>query len=578
MIIPPIKLCLLWHQHQPYYRAGARFLMPWAWLHATKDYLEMAQHLERHPKMRATINLVPSLLKQIEEYLSGEAFDPVIDLMTKPASALSPAERTEMIDNFFLANQSTLIDRSARYRELYDLAQSAPAKFVEQDFRDLAVHYSLAWTGEMARQSEPYASLVAKDRVYSEDDKQALMAAQIENVRRIIPLHQTLSDGGAVELTTTPFYHPILPLLIDTDIAREPQPHVSLPHQRFEAPEEAELQLRRAREFFASRFGAAPRGVWPSEGSISDAALTLIRKSGFQWAASDEAVLAQSLGAESFRIGAIEVDPKHAKFFPWRVSTPSGSISLFFRDRGLSDDIGFNYQSWNATDAAQDFAQKITEIRSTLVASYGMEILRTACIPVILDGENCWEYYQNNGYEFLDELYSVLSTHAWIQPMTFSGALREAGASNLPLLDHVVAGSWINANFRIWIGHPEDNLAWDLLSAAREAYDDAKRRVVHLKGSAKQLAVANLERAHEELLIAEGSDWCWWYGDEHHSPQKNIFDELFRTHLRSVYAHLDLMVPESLFLPIPVQVDEIGAPEPTEHPDDHSPAMSRSNG
>ncbi|HEX5315064.1 MAG TPA: glycoside hydrolase, partial [Candidatus Kapabacteria bacterium] len=329
-MINPIRVTLLWHQHQPYYRAGNEFLMPWAWLHATKDYLEMAEHFERHPEMHGTINLVPSLLLQIEEYLSGTAHDPVVELMSKSAKALSASEKEQMLDNFFYAHRERVIDRSPRFRELFEAAQgpNREKRFALQDYRDLAVHYSLAWTGEIARMREPFKSLIEQDRDYSENDKKALAQAQIENVRRIVPLHKELAKRGQIELSTSPFYHPILPLLIDTDSARETMPDVKLPKNRFHAPEEAENQSVQAQKYFAEKVGANPNGMWPSEGSLSAAALSLIRKKGFAWTASDESVLANSLAGKTIPAGEKQIRPEHARFFPWRFDTESGEITI----------------------------------------------------------------------------------------------------------------------------------------------------------------------------------------------------------------------------------------------------------
>ena len=526
--------------------------MPWAWLHATKDYLEMAERLERHPAMRATINLVPSLLKQLEEYLSGEVVDPVVELMSKPAEALSASEKEQMLDNFFYAHRERLIDRSPRYRELFEAAQgpNREKRFALQDYRDLAVQYSLAWTGELARGREPYKSLIERDRGYSEEDKQTLARAQIENVRRIVPLHRKLAKRRQIELTTSPFYHPILPLLIDTDSAREGMPNAELPRNRFRAPAEAENQIEQARKYFAEQLGKKVSGMWPSEGSLSADALALIRKKGFAWTASDESVLANSLAGATISAGTKEIRPEHARFFPWRFDTASGEITVFFRDHALSDDIGFTYQHWSADDACNHFLHHVLRIRAELIQAYGEEIMETACVSVILDGENCWEYYPNNGLEFLDKFYSMLTATPELRPVSFSEALAGTKHENLPKLTRLVAGSWINANFSIWIGHPEDNAAWDALFAAYSALGAEQAKSEKLNGVAREEARARIEQARTELMIAEGSDWCWWYGDEHFSAQKDLFDELYRMHLREVYRTLDLPVPENLSIPI----------------------------
>ncbi len=526
--------------------------MPWAWLHATKDYLEMAEHFERHPNMRGTINLVPSLLKQIQEYISGEAVDPVVELMSKPAQALTASDKSFMLDTFFHAQKERLIDRSPRFRELYDKANgpNPKAHFELQDYRDLAVQYSLAWTGEIARNREPFKSLVEKDRGYSEDDKQTLAKAQLENVKRIIPLHRKLAKKKQIELTTSPFYHPILPLLVDTESARDAMPGVELPHHRFQAPEEAYEQIYCARTFFKDKLGIDPRGMWPSEGSLSWDALTLIRKNGFEWTATDEAVLDHTIHTASITAGNNTIKPKHAKYFPWIANTAEGDITLFFRDHGLSDDIGFLYSSWNADHAVEHFVGNLLSIRSELIQDHGEDILQEACISVILDGENCWEYYRNNGFEFLDKLYSTLASTPEIKPVTFRESIAGTQQDSLPKLSKLIAGSWIHGNFQIWIGHPEDNAAWDALSLAKQALDDARAKARKLRGTAHTEALARIEAAHEELKIAEGSDWCWWYGDDNISDQSEIFDQLYRMHISEVYRQLGLNPPEDLSHPI----------------------------
>ncbi|MFI5202812.1 MAG: glycoside hydrolase, partial [Candidatus Kapaibacterium sp.] len=381
-------------------------------------------------------------------------------------------------------------------------------------------------------------------------DKQVLARAQIETVRRIVPLHQELAKRGQIELTTSPFYHPILPLLIDTDIAREAMADVELPKNRFRAPEEAENQIEQAQKYFAEKVGTKLSGMWPSEGSLSADTLALIWEKGFVWTASDESVLANSLAGKTIPAGKKQIRPEHARFFPWRFDTANGEIVIFFRDHGLSDDIGFTYQNWNTDDACNHFLHNILHIRSELIAVYGEEIMETACISVILDGENCWEYYPNNGLEFLDKFYSMLTTTPEIRPVMFSEMLAGTKRENLPKLPHFVAGSWINANFGIWIGHPEDNASWDALFAAHSAVENERANAEKLNGANRAEALARIEQARSKLMIAEGSDWCWWYGDEHFSAQKDLFDELYRMHLREVYRAIDLAIPEDLSIPI----------------------------
>jgi alpha-amylase/alpha-mannosidase (GH57 family) len=482
-------------------------------------------------------------MKQIEEYLEDSAIDPVIDLMSKPAYELTEQDKRVLLDNFFLANPSTVIARSPRYNELYQRWISDDHNFSEQDLRDLAIHYSLAWTGEINRRTEPWKHLVEQDRDFSEEDRKVLVAAQREAVKEVFAIHKRLAKRGQVELSTTPFYHPILPLLIDTKVARESMRDVSLPIQNFQHYEDARLQLTRAREYFKHKFGIQPKGVWPSEGSISDAALNLIAEVGFEWAATDEGVLERSLGHSPTDLKLVE----HGlgKYTPWRFES---GLTLFFRDHRISDNIGFTYQSWNPTDAVNDLIGHVENIRAKIL-EVAPELLPSACVSVILDGENCWEYYNNNGFEFLDTLYAELEKSESICTCTMSEAASEYG-EEYPTIPHVVAGSWINSNFRIWIGHPEDNAAWDALARARRALAEFEEGIKHLSADRRSVAKERLEQAREQILIAEGSDWCWWYGDDHYSAQRDLFDAIFRQHLRAAYVMMDRRVPEDLLVPI----------------------------
>jgi len=535
----PIKLALLWHQHQPDYRAGERMALPWVRLHATKDYLEMAQHLERYPKMRATINLVPILIKQIEAYQDGIE-DDLLHIEKKETNSLTAKERTLLLSECFHANYSRVISRSTRYTELYQ-KKNRGETFTNDELRDLTIHYGLAWTGEFVREEEPFKSLLAKDRDYSEKDKTEFLLAQERVIDRILPLHISLFEKGQIEVSTTPYYHPILPLICDTDSAKETVPNVPLPHKRFSNKDDAYEQVRRGKEVFEERFGSSPKGMWPSEGSISDEALKVLADENISWTASDEAVLGNSL-----RHPNTEHDDKKyqelEKFFPRKFASGANEIVIFFRDHILSDMIGFEYSTWDARDAAVNFLEHCKTIRTSLIERFGEESLKTACISVILDGENCWESYPENGKYFLNEFYTALTTTAEIEPVTFSQALTEIGKENIRPLSHVVAGSWVYGNFKIWIGEPEKNRAWDLLGEAREA--------LHKYDPQTSETQEYYDAAHTSLLKAEGSDWFWWYDDDNASAQKQVFDELFRLHILEMYIHLRLPVPRELLQPV----------------------------
>lgn len=518
----------------------------------------MAQHLERAPGMKATVNLVPSLILQIEEYLKEVAHDPLVELYRRPCTSYDISARQYIVENCFHANYDRMIRRSARYLELHDsvmeYGNEAARRLTDQELRDLLVHYALAWTGEFERESPVISALVQQDREYSEEQKVALFDALLGIVQKIIPLHRKLAEQGQIELSSTPFYHPILPLICDTNVGKEAVPHMLLPRERFRAREDAEVQVARAIQFHRERFGNEPRGMWPSEGSLSEEVLELLRAQHIEWTATDEAVLVRSITESTLTDDPFPAaNPSFAKYFPFRYETAHGPIALFFRDHVLSDNIGFVYQNWEAERAAEDFVDHLLRIREDLSAHYGEEVLRTACVSVILDGENCWEYYPENGRPFLTALYQRLTSTEQIRTCTMSEVVWEIGVTNMPQLESLSPGSWINANFNIWIGHTEDHLAWEDLASARAALHTAEERLSSTSNGRSSDLARRLEQAKEELLIAEGSDWCWWYGDDHHSAHKHLFDDLFRMHLRAIYVLLDQKVPTELTIPIPTR-------------------------
>ncbi len=512
-------------------------VLPWVRMHATKDYLEMTQHLERHPGMKATINLVPILIKQLEGYQDGME-DDLLHISRKHTSALTPKERQYILTECFHANVHRMISRSERFTELFE-KKSRGEDFTDGQLRDLIVLYGLAWTGEFIRNEEPYLSLIKKDRDFSEEEKFSFLQEQEKIIDRIIPAHLELLEKGQIEVSVTPYYHPILPLICDTDDAKVSMPDVALPALRFSRINDAYEHVRRAMEIYEERFGAQVRGMWPGEGSISDNALHVLMEESIMWTASDETVLMNSItGSESPEKGYGTLE----KFFPRKFTGHGKEIIIFFRDHGLSDKIGFDYQSWDARDAAADFVNHCLSIRNSILENFGEETLKQACISVILDGENCWENYHENGKYFLHEFYSALTLASEIETVTFSEAMAGIGSKNIRSISHVVPGSWVSGNFRIWIGNSEKNRAWDMLAAASE--------VLHAFSVNNEESKEHYDDAHTSLLKAEGSDWMWWYGDDNASAQKLIFDQLFRSHLIEIYVHLRLPVPEELHQPI----------------------------
>ncbi len=527
--MPQMYLCFLWHMHQPFYKdlISGEYKLPWTRMHALKDYYGMARILEEFPAVKQTFNLVPSLVAQVVEYASGQAADPFLQMALKPAEGLNDWERAFVLKHSFYSDPRQMIYRYPRYGELYDAWQAQKGSsgrilFGPQELRDVQMWSQLAWFDEEFHEGDPeIAEWLRRGRNFSPDDQRRMGEKQREIIGHVLPVYRKLAQSGQIEISTTPYYHPILPLVCDSDIARVSHPGVALP-PRFHYPQDARHQLAMARQYIGAQFGAAPVGLWPSEGSVSDEVFTLASEVGFEWAASDSGVLDQTIGHNS------GVDGLYRPY-QWRQS--ARQLGVIFRDHFMSDLIGFVYSKMDAAGAAADFLRRIRENCAGILRSG-----RDALVPIILDGENAWEYYHRNGRPFLRELYGRISADAGFTAVTVSEALRRVSPEPL---DHIFPGSWINANFDVWIGADEDNQAWSELLRARQTYDQA--------------TTVNEEQrrlAFEELLIAEGSDWCWWYGPEHTSDNREEFDQLYRSHLANVYRFLSLTPPEELSHPI----------------------------
>jgi alpha-amylase/alpha-mannosidase (GH57 family) len=503
--------------HQPFYKDlwTGQYKLPWTRLHALKDYPGMVRILAEFPKIHQTFNLVPSMVAQIAEYADGTASDPFFDCAVMPAESLTEAQRTFAWRYFFQANVDRIIRRYPRYGELYDRRFERPSL---QDLRDLQIFSQLAWMDEdVLAHDEELQGIIQKGRDYNLADQELMTRKQREALAGVLPAYREFAHVGQIEISTTPFYHPILPLVCDSDIAAISHPGVTLP-QRFSYPGDARAQLQRARSYMWQMLGVTPDGLWPSEGSVSDEALALAAECGFTWAASDNGVLSRTLD----QVAGVDLT---YRAYVWNQN--SKEIRLLFRDRYLSDLIGFEYSRMEPAQAAEHFLGKIRENTQD----------RDALVPIVLDGENAWEYFVANGRPFLRELYQRISDDPELEAVTVSEALAQVEPRRL---DHVFPGSWINSNFDIWIGAQEDNQAWELLLAARRVYDEHSPHV----------SKAGQFLAYEELLIAEGSDWCWWYGPEHGSDNRPEFDQLYRDHLSNVYRALGLTPPEALSHPI----------------------------
>ena len=532
------RLAILWHMHQPCYQNpySKKFDLPWLRLHALKDYFGMVHIMEEFPSLRLTFNLVPSLLAGLELYLGG-ASDEFADLFRKPAADLSPEEVQFLVRHFFSIQYENHIKPFRRYDFLYQkkmkrLAQQGDPEwqhvFTTAELRDLQVWFQLAYFDEFYKSQDPrVGGLLRQGQQFSESDKQTVSAVENEILGRIVPEYRKFQDAGRLELSTSPFYHPILPLLLDPQAGKKANPSLAPYDLDFNWEEDAWAQLQAGLDLMEKTFGTRPRGIWPPEGGLSEAVLRLLEKTGITWTASDEGILSRSLPRPLERDAGFMVTDPGALYSSH--SLPGSPLKIFFRDHLLSDLIGFYYQKFPALDAAADLFRRVKAI-----AQAGLADLT---IPIILDGENAWEFYTGSGRDFLREFYRLVTQDPGIETVTFSAALDRPARE----LQKLRSGSWINGNFDIWIGDGDDQRAWELLKSAKDAVSAAK-------GS---LSSGQIRESEELLHIAQGSDWFWWYGKENYTPDIGIFDNLFRQNLQKIYQVLGKPVPENLLTPIP---------------------------
>lgn len=527
-----LRLALLWHMHQPSYTdpTTGEALLPWVRLHATRAYYDMGRALEAHPGVRVTTNFVPSLLDQLERAAQDTARERYRELTRAAPEDLGEHERLFLLRQFFMVNRERWVNPVPRYRELLqrrgpDPARLDPSAFSAADLRDLQVHFNLAWMGFAARRELPaVAALLEKGEGYTEEDKGVLLEMQQEVLGRVVPLWRRLAERGQVELSSTPYFHPILPLLCDSDAARRALPDARLP-SRFAFPQDARVQVRRALERHQQLFGEPPTGMWPAEGALSPEALEVLAAEGVRWLATDEGNLFRSRPAPRER-GAL--------YQPWECEAGGRPVRLAFRDRSLSDGIGFSYAQLAPAEAVRDFLLRVRQAGAEAVKAG----VADPFVAVILDGENAWEHYEGGGEAFLDAFYSGIAAEPGLRTVPMAEVLEGPAAK----IDELHSGSWIESSYRIWISHPEDNLAWDLLGRVRRQLAEHEAR--------GELPPERLSEAFELLLSAEGSDWFWWYGDDFETENAAEFDALFRERLIRAATLLGETPPRRLLEPI----------------------------
>ncbi len=544
--------------HQPDYRdmVTNEYVLPWTYLHAMKDYSDMAFHLEENPKARVSFNFVPILLDQLEDYSQqfkqNTIRDPLLALLVEPNLADINQEQCRLIvQSCFKSHHEKMLSPFPHYQRLLQLYQlvepiMSECGAAEHDFHylsaqykaDLLVWYHLAWCGESLRRNDTVIqALMSKGVLFTVEDRQQLFTVIGETISGLIPRYKALMQTKQIEISTTPYYHPILPLLLDFKSTLDAMPDAPLPENaKYPGGQpRAAYHVLSAKKSHTDYFGEAPRGMWPAEGGVSHAALSLMAEHGVEWAATGQGVLANSLIKSE-----LSVEDKHQYLYrPYRVTNGKHDILCFFRDDQLSDKIGFEYAKMHSSDAVSDFIQTLEHAHKINTSDHAK------VVSVILDGENAWEYYPYNGYYFLNELYAALANHPNIEMTTFSDMVDlyqskpyQSKEKAAPILPRVAAGSWVYGTFSTWIGSKDKNLAWDLLCEAKKTYDKVL--------SANYLEADQRVACERQLAICEGSDWFWWFGDYNSSDSVASFDKLYRRNLINLYNLLKQPVPDVL--------------------------------
>lgn len=535
--MPPLHVAIIWHMHQPDYRQPGQdvALLPWVRLHALKDYLHMAEVAAAYPDVHVSFTLVPSLAEQLQAYASGRLQDRLQRLIDQ--RYFSPDDKRYLL-NVAFSIQWDIIRRHPPYAALLDrrpLALLNPDYFSEQVYRDLIVWFNLAWTDPNLLAQDPlFQRLMQKGQDFDGADIEALSARQLQIIGQVLPTYRRRQAQGQFEIITVPFFHPILPLLVDGEIGRRASPGLPLPTPPFRFPADAAAQIAEAVTLHTRLMAAAPAGMWPSEGAVSPEILPLAAGQGLRWLASDEAILGRSLDHYFSRDASDSVERPDLLYRPYRLRTPQGDLAMVFRDHNLSDRIGFTYQHLGGEQAAEDMIVRLKRIHHRL---RGQDT--PGLVSIILDGENAWEHYEHNGDVFLHALYRRLQQDPDLRAVTVSEHLdAHPPAAELPTL---ASGSWIRGDFTTWIGDPEHTEAWQRLRDLRQRYED------WLASGPEQAAVA---AARRYLFAAEGSDWFWWYSHRNSSDQDALFDQLFLDYVAAAYQVMGQAPPAGALMPI----------------------------
>ena len=528
---PELYVMLMWHQHQPYYPKDddGNFSKPWVRLHATKDYLDMVEMVQNFEGLRVTFNLTPTLMNQLNELSNGSKDIYWIHTEVK-GSELSELQKKFLRDRFFDINSRT-INTYPRYVELRNLRQN-PDQWTSQDYIDLQVLFNLGWTDPKYLSTEPLNKIVEKGSNFSEEDKKVILKIHKEIIDKVIPEHLNAYNKNYIELTTTPFAHPILPLIHNSDLGKVGDPTSKFPKNNFSFQDDAIFHVKKGKEVFFENFGFYPNGMWPAEGAVAQEVLQYFNNEDISWIATGQNPLEKSLDVKIQRwVGGVASKPE-LLYRPWKTILSNGeTVSVFFRDNYLSDKM-FGYSEKRTDLSVGEFENTIVKLRDKTT-----DLDFIPVISIIADGENFWENYSNDGIDFLNGMYDILTKYDWLETITPTDYL-EMHEERLETIDKLYPASWFQPNFATWIGENDENQAWDYLYQTRIDFEDAKQ--------SENILDEQIERAYEYLLLAEGSDWFWWYGDDQDSYVDEYFDKAFRTLLSNVYIELNIDIPEYL--------------------------------
>ena len=545
-----LNIAFIWHFHQPVYQENFTddFVMPWVRLHATKDYLDMLLRCEDHKKIKLNFNISATLLNSIERYVQGTD-DLHSKLLICKDNKLTEMDKNFILQYFFDVNYSTMIMQREYYAELYNKRYSKEDisinDFTNQEYFDIVANYTLCWIDAKFYLMYPELKYLSeKQKNYTYEDRKRIYEIQSDIIRKIIPYYKKFQDEGRIEISTSPYYHPIIPLLLDINEAKCSY-NENLPDKSPLFAQDAKEQTKKALDYFEKVFGRRPKGIWLPEHCISMASVEMLNELNVSWTVTDEGILANTLGREFARDFEGNLEAPFDLCVHYKFNSRNNKVNVLFADSFFSNLVGFGYGNYDGKVAANDFYEKIKTVQSKLQFSPKEDHLLT----VAMDGENCWESYQNDGNEFLDTLYELIENDDTLQTVLVSDFIQKAKPEKL---DNIASGSWINRNFDLWIGEPTKNLAWiyldktrnDLFKYSKELSDSAKTDKEKLEARKK------IDAAKEEIFVAEGSDWLWWYGEPNESSNDHIFDFLFRAHLKNVYNALNKPSPKHLDVPL----------------------------